>query len=1271
MAHFSEGWLYRATITVTPPALTSALSNYPLMVKLDSSNFDFDNAKEDGTDIRFALTNGAAFLPHELVSWEAGSDGVGVFYVLLPSLPIAGLSIHIYSGNESATDASAPATVWAEYEAVVHMIRDENGDIHESKSGLPLTLIADSGDAYPASQDGLNHKAEYFDGDQEATYWKLPDGLIPDLGPSSSERQDVVALEVVAKANVSDSVDRPIVSQGVYNDGDISVFLERYSDLVYFLDGPSPYWANATWALITALKNSESVEVAYCNAVSDSYSGEDNDPADPSVYIGGNSGVTTSGSERAFKGWIEEVRIAFFTRTAEWHDTIYKNLVLGTMVSVGTLSMNPESGADHFSMDWIWRNEIIINSETASEGPCIVRLYSINQFAIQNLSLSNGTDIRFALKDGIGFLPYEREKWNVGTAEEQWAIRLPHLEAGETTLYLYFGNYFEAEDGSDSGEAWAGSVQLKEDASATLQGYYKNPNAIHDPNFSLGFRYRAPILVVPADSSGSETLYDVLVEIPLNSSCEGEVANYPWYMLAYSSNMYGFGTPKGDGWYPSSPSFYSTFTSLGTDCPDLVFTVRLPELPPEGVFVYMYWAVYREKIWDVIRNKQDPPGEGEVVPVDVIYYRNETNPANANTWPSTVPSSGLVPAPPTLGEELPEEIPSPPSERVVDSDQIISASFSYEGRGVGIGNLTTNSSFLVGEYVTVEDPLTDEVVFSGIVTKCTRDYKTGLYKVNLSDPLSALTQGEVLFRNTYLSEILHEVTSDYNQSIVIRSSNIATVQLAPVAVEEIMDPDNEIESEPVATLELFRTAERATGGTISFRPDFTYYLEEATDRGELSDSQIIQVVTGIKDRYANRVICKASGEWWEVPEAEEEGTEWIRGAYMNVRRFGDQIREITLTTDDLVYHEEFTYDGDYYLIKQEVTITRRYITPLSQYEYNRTTTVREWDITDEANYEYTEDVIDEVKYTGAEDYIYTGRTLKTTTITEGSVIEEFQRYGWNYEDSDWHVLMNDYEITGSGDSLNTGEGSYYIIRGFTPQPGLNAYSVKSVYEYYYTDEIAGEYDMRLQKTEVLNSCPTIPSLTKSLPLRKYSVSYCVVAEDLEAQAALGLKEVFYTPVTVKDDSNLTTMKTIAENTLAWHERCRLFTGEVPLSLAETWHVGDTFTWGGLTWTIEYLDHDLKGRTSQVTATAEASIAWLQKSLFIEKDRLGNSIKGIVRKETEKYDNVRYATIIRMIDSETYVVQLDDGTITIAHMEFGLGVVLAAGTSVVVLKESLA
>jgi len=376
----------------------------------------------------------------------------------------------------------------------------------------------------------------------------------------------------------------------------------------------------------------------------------------------------------------------------------------------------------------------------------------------------------------------------------------------------------------------------------------------------------------------------------------------------------------------------------------------------------------------------------------------------------------------------------------------------------------------------------------------------------------------------------------------------------------------------------------------------------------------------------------------------------IRGASMSVKRYGEQIREITLDSGGVYHHEVMTYDASSRMVSHVATV----VTTLSNGTKFKTETTRAWTITDETDYTYTETTITQRMGYWEEDYVNQRKTEITTVVAEGSVEVTTKGYGWNFGSSAWEPLITNDSMT--------------ILRGFPSQPGVNGYGILETYQYWYdTDQSEWTYD--LVKSEAASSAPSAPGFTTVLPLSKTTVNYCVTGDDETAQTALGLKEAVYSPLCVEDDASLAVLNAIALNELAWRSRCRQLTGEIALTMAEEWLPGDTFAWGGLTWTIERLEHDLSAMTTQVTATATASVAYLQKALMPEYDEAGKAIVGILKKQSEKVDNAQPATIVSQVDYETWVVQLADGSKKLAKLQYGSDALLAPGSSIMLLRGS--
>lgn len=106
-----------------------ALEDFPMLVRLAASDFDFSQAAPDGRDLRFSDLEGTE-LPYQIERWDTQA-GRGDIRVRMPKVDFgrSGISFHMHWGNaESASRSSGPAVFGADngYVAVLHL--DEAGN---------------------------------------------------------------------------------------------------------------------------------------------------------------------------------------------------------------------------------------------------------------------------------------------------------------------------------------------------------------------------------------------------------------------------------------------------------------------------------------------------------------------------------------------------------------------------------------------------------------------------------------------------------------------------------------------------------------------------------------------------------------------------------------------------------------------------------------------------------------------------------------------------------------------------------------------------------------------------------------------------------------------------------------------------------------------------------------------------------------------------------------------------------------------------------------
>lgn len=114
-----SNWAKRRSIEII--GLGSAINNFTVLLKLDSSRITYSSCQSQGQDLRFYDSSGN-LLSHEIESWN--SAGTSYVWVKVPSIPAspARARIWMYYGNNSAADGQDRANVWeSNYKGVWHL----------------------------------------------------------------------------------------------------------------------------------------------------------------------------------------------------------------------------------------------------------------------------------------------------------------------------------------------------------------------------------------------------------------------------------------------------------------------------------------------------------------------------------------------------------------------------------------------------------------------------------------------------------------------------------------------------------------------------------------------------------------------------------------------------------------------------------------------------------------------------------------------------------------------------------------------------------------------------------------------------------------------------------------------------------------------------------------------------------------------------------------------------------------------------------------------
>jgi len=126
---------YRRRVTITELS-GNDLTDYQVLIELDSSNFDFSHTQANGEDIRFADANGN-LLPYWIEEWDSVNKNARV-WVKIPHIPAnSTIEIYMYFGNPTCPSASNPEEVFLFFDDFDELDTDKwevSGDVSVSNS---------------------------------------------------------------------------------------------------------------------------------------------------------------------------------------------------------------------------------------------------------------------------------------------------------------------------------------------------------------------------------------------------------------------------------------------------------------------------------------------------------------------------------------------------------------------------------------------------------------------------------------------------------------------------------------------------------------------------------------------------------------------------------------------------------------------------------------------------------------------------------------------------------------------------------------------------------------------------------------------------------------------------------------------------------------------------------------------------------------------------------------------------------------------------------
>jgi hypothetical protein len=143
-------WTARLPISLQQSDRETELIDFPLLVQLDASNFDYAIAASDGSDLRAVERASGRVIPHEIDAWVPG--GTSSVWVRAPVVTFADEPvIDLYFGNPNAEDVQDGVEVFAnDYVGVFHLgdhVWDSSGAMNDGMNfgSTPIDAPVSSG----------------------------------------------------------------------------------------------------------------------------------------------------------------------------------------------------------------------------------------------------------------------------------------------------------------------------------------------------------------------------------------------------------------------------------------------------------------------------------------------------------------------------------------------------------------------------------------------------------------------------------------------------------------------------------------------------------------------------------------------------------------------------------------------------------------------------------------------------------------------------------------------------------------------------------------------------------------------------------------------------------------------------------------------------------------------------------------------------------------------------------------------------------------------
>jgi Concanavalin A-like lectin/glucanases superfamily/Domain of unknown function (DUF2341)/Bacterial Ig-like domain len=125
---YNSSWTKRVKLVFDNSTRAENLTNFPVLVVLNSGNIDYSQIQDDGDDLRFTEADGTTVLDYEIEKWdEAGNSYV---WVEIPQIDASSSTdyVYMYYNNAGASTGATGTATWnSNFLAVNHLKEDPAG----------------------------------------------------------------------------------------------------------------------------------------------------------------------------------------------------------------------------------------------------------------------------------------------------------------------------------------------------------------------------------------------------------------------------------------------------------------------------------------------------------------------------------------------------------------------------------------------------------------------------------------------------------------------------------------------------------------------------------------------------------------------------------------------------------------------------------------------------------------------------------------------------------------------------------------------------------------------------------------------------------------------------------------------------------------------------------------------------------------------------------------------------------------------------------------